>query len=213
MSALRGHVDAVTSCGYVEGWALNHDAPLDPLLVYVEDETGETVARGRAHRYRDDLYAAGLGTGWNAFRLRASRPITRLRRSTLVLKLGSNGAELHTNPRPLFREDSESPLTTVNEVITSDPTVITNLDCLTGCASVFDMYIRARGVDAFIRSAYVYVLGRPVDPEGLVLYGRLIRQAALTPYALLIILSDSDEFRSRSRLLSAPPTPGFPFRC
>jgi hypothetical protein len=69
-----------------------------------------------------------------------------------------------------------------------------------------------RGVEAFVRAAYAYVLGRPADASGLASYGELLRKSTLTPLQLLTTLTDCDEFRSRPRLLAAPITTAFPFR-
>ena len=63
----------------------------------------------------------------------------------------------------------------------------------------------------FIRAAYIYTLGRPVDPDGLDAYGRMIEDRELTPFGLLQALCEGDEFRAVPRLLIAPTEPGFIF--
>lgn len=208
----RGYLDAVTTSGHLEGWAVDDDQPCTPLHISVEQPDGMVLAEGYANRYRQDLCDAEVGIGWNAFRLRFEGPIESASRNTLVLRAHPSGEELHRVWQLPIREIEERPLTTVEDVAAADPTIVTEIDSLVGCAILFNDYIRAHGRDAFVRAAYLFVLGRPADPEGLALYGRLIRQSAITPYALLRILADSDEFRGRNRSLSAPNTPGFPFR-
>jgi hypothetical protein len=39
-----------------------------------------------------------------------------------------------------------------------------------------------------------------------------MRENSLTPFQLLAILSNSEEFRSKPRLLAAPNSAAFPFR-
>jgi len=209
---LQGHLDTITSSGLLEGWAYDTDAILDPVEVLIECEDGSPIAQGHAQLFRADLAPGGLGTGWCAFRLRSRLSVSRISRSTiLVLEAGSR-EEIHRLVRPAIREGHEPPHRAVAEVLASDPTVLTQLDQLDGCGPAFDSFVEVRGVEAFVRAAYVYALGRPVDQVGISLYGNLLREGALTPYGLLQVLSESDEFKSVSRLLAAPPTPGFPFR-
>ncbi len=62
---LRGHVDLLRR-NLVEGWAMDEASPGQPVpLVIVVD--GTEVARGVAGRYREDLEAAGIGTGEHGF--------------------------------------------------------------------------------------------------------------------------------------------------
>ena len=68
-----------------------------------------------------------------------------------------------------------------------------------------------RGVADFIHTAYVYVLGRPVDETGLGAYAPLLEMGALSPFGLLALLASSDEFRARPRFLAAPNTAAFVF--
>jgi hypothetical protein len=71
--------------------------------------------------------------------------------------------------------------------------------------------IKARGVEAFIRAAYVYVLGRPADPSGMAAYAGMIARGELTPFGMVKALSESEEFRAAPRLLAAPMERGFIF--
>jgi hypothetical protein len=208
---LAGHIDGVTSSGFVEGWAFDSDAPAEPLAVAILDRDGEEVAWGLAHRYREDLMAAHCGIGWCAFQLRAAVSISRLRKSPVTLVDHASRTEIHrADPAP-YAEDGEALLADIADVTRSDPTVVNSVEQLRGCDKLFDRFVRQRGVEAFVRSAYVYVLGRPADAAGRALYGRLLRNGPMTPYGMLRTLYDSDEFRSRPRLPSAPNTPAFPF--
>jgi len=103
-------------------------------------------------------------------------------------------------------------VTGIDDLAAADPTILLSLDFLDAFEPVFEDYIRARGVDAFLRAVYVYVLGRPIDEAGLRLYGRLMRQKRMSPFAMVRTLADSAEFTSKPRQLLAPTQSGFPFR-
>jgi hypothetical protein len=210
---LRGHLDTLVSSGLFEGWAYDTGAPAEPLLVAIKDDQGLEVACGFAHRYRDDLVAANCGIGWCAFQLRTSESVSRLRRIPLLLIEKTSDQTIFAVRTIKYVEGFDERATSVEEVTALDPTVISSVDQLNGCGTIFDAFIKARGVDAFVRAAYVYVLGRSADAEGLALYGKLIRQALLSPYVMLRTLAESSEFRSRPRSLVAPNMLGFPFRC
>lgn len=207
---LHGCLDAITSSGYVEGWAYDTDTPLQPLTVSIVAD-GVERAQGLANRYRADLADAGCGTGWCAFRLRLSGSVTRLRRIGVSLREATSQVEIDSVPGLTLAEDHEPGLTALDQVFRADPTLILSIDQLRGCGALFADFIAARGVEAFVRAAYVYVLGRPADESGLAAYSALLREGALAPYDLLRILHDSDEFRAGPRLLLAPPEPGFGF--
>jgi hypothetical protein len=209
---LRGYVDGIASSGNIEGWAFDSEAPLDPLTIALLDDKGRELAWGLAHQYRDDLAAAGRAAGWCAFRVRSALPVSRLRKLALTLVDRGSGARiLRRYPVP-YAEDRETALSSIPEIVASDPTMTPSIYNLKGCDEVLGRFLTQSGVDTFIRAAYVYVLGRPVDASGLASYGRAIRKNMLTPFQLLATLSDSDEFRSRPRLLAAPNSAGFPFR-
>ena len=208
---LAGHIDTLTSPGFVEGWAYDRAAPARPVTVSVQDPAGHEIAWGLAHRYREDLAQAQIGTGWCAFQLRVSGPVGRLRKVALSLLDRASQTEIHRADPALFCEDSERLLSNVSDVTRSDPTMISAVEQLRGCADLFERFIQQSGCDMFVRIAYVYVLGRSADPSGLDLYGGLLRTARLSPYNLLVTLYNSDEFRSRPRLLGAPNSLAFPF--
>jgi hypothetical protein len=208
--SLRGHIDALTSSGYAQGWAFDAKHPLAPLTLKIL-LNGEEVGRGVTDRFREDLMACGYGAGWCAFRIRLSAPVGKLRNAALCLTDATSGTVLQTEHRPEFLTDSEPALTNVEQIIACDPTSLDSLDKLGGCAPVFSAFLKARGVEDFVKSAYIYVLGRPADKGGLARYSRLLRDGALDPFALLRALANSDEFTARPRSLQAPTTAAFPF--
>ena len=208
---MRGHIDSLTSSGYVEGWAFNEDRPERPLKVSIADDAGQEVALGYAHRYRADLAEVNFAFGWCAFRLRLSRSVTALRRSRLILAAAETGAEIHAGEDWRVRDDVEAPLSKIEEVMSPDPTILKSLSQLRGSEPLITRYIARRGVTEFLRTAYVYILSRPADAAGIAAYGKLIRSGEMTPFGLLTILLESEEFRARPRFLSPPNTPGFVF--
>jgi hypothetical protein len=209
---LRGYVDGIASSGYIEGWALSSDAPLDPLTIAIRDDKGHELAWGLAHQYREDLSAAGFAVGWCGFRVRSSVPVSRLKQRALTLVDRSSGAEIVRRYPVPYAQDQDAVLSTIPEIVAADPTMTPSIFQLKGCDDILAVFLKERGVDNYVAAAYAYVLGRAVDPSGLASYGNLIRENSLTPFQLLAILSDCDEFRSRPRLLAAPNSAGFPFR-
>ena len=209
---LKGYVDGIASSGYIEGWALNPDTPLDPLTVAILDDKGSELAWGLAHHYREDLSAAGFAVGWCGFRVRSSIPVSRLKQHALTLVDRCSGTQIVRRFPVPYAQDEDAELSTIPEIVAADPTMTASIFQLKGCDEILDAFVTERGVDAFVAASYAYVLGRAVDPSGLASYGNLIRENSLTPFQLLAILSDSDEFRSSPRLLAAPNSAGFPFR-
>jgi hypothetical protein len=208
---LRGFLDVLVSPGYFEGWAYDVDAPTEPVLVSVVEGEGTEVAFGFAHLYRRDLVAAKIGVGWSFFRLRTEASVMILRNSSFRLLERDSGEVLFHADKLKYLEVSDLPSDSVEEIIRHDPTIIRSVDQLAGCEDLFNGFIKLHGVDMFVRTAYVYVLGRPADSDGLALYGKLIRRGMVTPFAMLETLASSTEFRSRPRSLGAPNTAGFPF--
>jgi hypothetical protein len=206
----HGRIDAVTSSGYVEGWAFDPVAPLRPLGVAVLADQKE-VAQGIANRYRWDLADAGCGNGWCAFRLRLSGSVSRLRWQSLSLWDLARQTEIQPAAEAPLAEDHEPGPSALADIIAADPTVVHAIEYLRGCGPAFDDFIAIEGVDEFIRAAYVYILGRRADATGIALYTPRLQDGSLAPYGLLKALYDSDEFRSVPRQLIAPPEPGFVF--
>jgi hypothetical protein len=209
---LKGYIDGIGSSGYIAGWAFDSDSPLDPLTIGILDAQQQEIAWGLAHLFRDDLAGAGCATGWCAFRVRAAAPVSALRQQALTLVDRASREEIQRRFPVPYEEESDGAASSIEEIVSSDPTTVVSITQLRGCQDVFGGYLSNHGIDAFIRAAYGYALGRPADASGLSSYGQKIRNKLLTPFELLEILIDSDEFRSRSRLLAAPNTLGFPFR-
>ena len=207
-----GYIDAVTSAGFVEGWAFDEQRPGEPLMVSVQEADGAEVALGPAHLYRRDLAETGYSYGWCAFRLRLTKPVGQVRTAKLQAVAKLSQERMFGPQIPAYREMPDDAVETIAELIAADPTVIASLDQIDGCSELFDGFVKARGVEGFVRAAYVYVLGRSIDGDGLANYTRLLRQNRLSPFALLGTLADSEEFRSRPRSLLAPTAPGFPFK-
>jgi hypothetical protein len=207
---LRGFLDVVTSTGYVDGWAFDTEAPTRPLTLAVRLKA-EEVARGIANRFRADLVTSECGTGWCAFRFRIEGPVGRLRRSPSTLVALPSGRVIFEAKRLGLEEDRDPPPASIEDIVRRDPTVVGAIDQLIGCARVFAAMIETRGLEAFIRAAYVYVLGRPADPSGIEAYAGMLASGTLTPFGLVRALSESEEFRATPRLLAAPTEPGFVF--
>jgi hypothetical protein len=165
-----------------------------------------------AHLYRADLVTANCGVGWCAFRLRTDHSVGQLRISPLRLVECHTGSVIAETDNVNYAEDSDIPLETIADVVRTDPTCLSSIEQLSGCNPMFDDFIKSRGVDAFIRSAYAYVLGRAADIGGLAVYGNLIRKGMITPNAVIQTLANSAEFQTRPRSLLAPNMVGFPFK-
>lgn len=209
---LRGYIDIVTSDGYFQGWAYDTQTLLDPMLVSIFLDGGEEIARGLARDYREDLVTARCGIGWCGFRLRTHQSISKLRGARLRLVDRRTSQVLFVAEGVRVAEANRRDMRTLDEVKAADPTVIASVDQLKGCGEVFQQFIRARGIEGFVRTAYAYTLARPVDGEGLKTYCRLLRSGSVSPETILKTLSESQEFRSTARDLGAPTGPSFPFR-
>ena len=208
---IRGHLDALTPAGFAEGWAYDDAAPDGVATVRVQDPDGAELGLGFANLYRGDLAEVGFRHGWCAFRLRLARPTEALRGLRLSLHDAASGAEIHATDVWRIREAAEPVGTTVEAVVAQDPTVLRSIQQLQGCGDLLARFVQAHGIEAFIRTAYAYVLGRPADPAGQAAYDRMLRIGALTPFGLLLLLADSVEFREQPRLLPSPAAPGFVF--
>ncbi len=207
---LKGCLDSVTSSGFAEGWAFDENRPLSSLKVSIVDD-GCCIAQALANRFRDDLADVGYGAGWCAFRARLSISPTVAYTRKLVLVDQASGQVIH-QPRTLtFHEDIDPPIISVPELVDSDPTLVRSLQGFRACGHAFNAFIKHKGIEAFVRAAYVFMLARPGDTDGVLNYTRLIRQSMLDPMDLLLILAESDEYRSQPRLLGAPNTAAFPF--
>jgi hypothetical protein len=207
---LDGNIDAVSSCGFIAGWALDSRAVLKPLEIAILED-GAEIARGYANIYRSDLVAASRGTGWHGYRLRCAASPMALSRTTLVLAEAASGNPICQRSHVAYAEESDAAISSLQELLAADPMLLASIDQLDGCKRIFEAFIHTRGVEAFVKAAYLYVLDRPCDPAGLGHYSRLIRNEWLGPEGLVRALYNCEEFRSRPRTILAPNTPGFPF--
>ena len=206
----RGHIDALTTSGLVTGWAVDEAKPLTPLDVAIVAANGEDIAGGQACHWREDLARAGLGFGWCAFRLALSVAPQALIGRPLRLVVAETRAVLFEGAPPLM-DRGEDEIRDLDALIAADPTLLRSPEQLESLAPALDAFVAAQGVEAFVRAAYIYVLGRHVDPSGLASFGRHIRSRRLTPYAMLLSLAEGQEFAERGRRVAAPNRPGFPF--
>jgi len=209
---LKCHLDAVTSSGYVEGWAYDTATPSNPITVSIMADEEREVAWGLAHGHRNDLMEADCSTGWCAFSLKLDPwPPVIPWRALKVVDRTSGRAILTTEFLPYIVK-KDMAIETVSQLVASDPTMIQSLQQLRGCAAIFAAFIRANGMDGFVRAAYIYLLGRPADASGLKSYRNHLRAKNVTPFELLLAIADSDEYRSCPRQHCAPTMAAFPFR-
>jgi hypothetical protein len=206
----RGYIDSLTTSGLVEGWALDETRPFARLAVAVLTPGGEEIASGCAGLWREDLAQAGFGYGWCAFRLALSDPPEALSGSTLQLVEAATRAVLFEGEAARHPEGPHE-IDDLDALVAADPTILRSIEQLESLAPVLDAFAAAQGVEAFVGAAYLYVLGRRVDPSGLDSFARQIRTRRLTPYGMLLSLAEGPEFADLGRPLIPPNRPGFPF--
>jgi hypothetical protein len=180
-------------------------------VAIVADDQRE-LAQGVAHGFRDDLADAGCAGGWCAFRVRLDAPAAGFRLQGLTVAQRNTRASIVRRESIPYLVSEERPIRTLVDLIASDPTLIKSLTQLRGCNKLFADFIRVKGPDAFVRTAYAYLLGRPADISGLRGYRNHLRAGMATPYELLLLMTDSEEYRGRPRQHCAPTTAAFPFR-
>lgn len=208
---MRGFLDSLTYGGYFEGWAFDPLRPLHALKVAVMAD-GRCVAQGRAHLFRRDLMEAQCGTGWCALRLRHDTAVELPTNPVFTLVDHESGTVLHESRHLAAIADPEREDTTIEKFCASDPTLITDIGQLRGCEGEFTKFIRKHGVDYFLRTAYIYVLGRPADDDGLIQYGRLLRLSKISSVEIIEALASSDEYKRTRRELVCPNAREFPFK-
>jgi hypothetical protein len=121
--------------------------------------------------------------------------------------------EVLQSPRSLgFLEDNDASISSVAALIEQDPTSLGPIERLGGCTETVACFVKQYGAEAFVQAAYVYILGHPGDKDGAAAYTNLIRQSLIEPLELLKILSNSELYRARRHMLSAPGTSAFPFQ-
>jgi hypothetical protein len=84
-------------------------------------------------------------------------------------------------------------------------------DPIEACEDDLKAFAASHGVEAFVRTAHIYVWGR-VDHNALALHKQFLTEGRLSPATLIRLLADSAEFRTSGRRLAAPNSPDFPFR-
>jgi len=130
----------------------------------------------------------------------------------LNLSVRRSGTVIMRRCPMIYVSAGERPIATIDELIADDPTCIASLSHLRGCNGLFVEFIRRHGHADFVRAAYLYLLNRPADAKGLNEYVRYLRETRMPPWQFLLMLSDSDEYRSRARQHCAPTMAAFPFR-
>jgi hypothetical protein len=208
---MRGFLDSLTYGGYFEGWAFDPSRPLHALSVAVMADN-KCVAQGRAHLFRRDLMEAQCGTGWCALRLRHDTAVELPTSPVFALVECDSGIVLYESRHLAAIADPEREDTTIEKFCASDPTLITDIGQLRGCEGEFTKYIYTHGVDYFLRTAHIYVLGRPADDDGLVQYGHLLRLSKISPLGVIETLASSEEFSRTRRELVCPNAREFPFK-
>lgn len=206
----RGHIDSLTTSGLVEGWALDDSRPLTPLAVAILDRSGAEIASGDAAVWREDLAQASHGYGWCAFRLALGAPPEAVSGQVLRLVAVETRAVLFEGAAAL-RNDGLHEIDDLDALIATDPTLSPSIERLESLASVLDAFLVTQGVEAFVGAAYLYVLGRRVDPSGLASFSDRLRTRCLSPYGMLLSLAEGPEFVARNCRLVPPNRPGFPF--
>lgn len=209
---LRGFIDNLTSSGLVEGWAYDESKPLEPLLVAIVGSKDNRIATGLANLFRQDLANAKCGYGWCYFRLFVDHDLTSILQDQMRLISVESGAVICEARAIDYSESQSYVVDNLECIVENDPTILHSLEYLEYLEEIYANFIVTSGVEAFVRAAYLYILGRPCDDSGLHRYSRLVRQGRLSPYALLRTLADSLEFKAKPRGLMAPTQPGFPFR-
>jgi hypothetical protein len=209
---IRGHLDALTPGGFAEGWAFDDAARDRVLTVRLTGPDEEELGLGQARLYRADLARIGYRYGWCGFRLRLSRPAEHLRGLMLSLRDAATGEAFHATDKAAWAPRPQlDACTTLDAVVAQDPTVLRSVEHLAGCAELMAGFLARHGAAEFVRAAHAYVLARPPDAATQASHERLLSRGALTPFGLLLLLAETEEFRRAPRLLMAPTEPGFAF--
>jgi hypothetical protein len=209
---LHGALDGISLAGYVEGWAYDTKMLLCALPVAVIDYRSRIVARGLAGLYRKDLAYEDRGAGWCAFHLRLRDDPVALAWKRMTLVHADSRKRISRSECVAYLVSDPARQSGVAGLLADDPTVVQSLDQLRACEELFGEFIKYRGIEAFVRAAYRYLLLRPVDPSGLSSSTEHLRAGSLSPFGLIQTLGDSDEYRSRPRKHCAPIMPAFPFK-
>lgn len=207
---LLGHLDRISRSNVISGWAFDSELCPQPLSISIFREDGTRLGSGLANLFRQDLSDQAFGMGWCAFELRCEPSIPHRKGPSLLLVANATHEVIGSAKRLPLVDDAPA-LSSIEDAIACDPFALKSIDQLMGCDPLFNRFVARKGFSAFVRTAYLYVLGRPVDSSGLSHYSRLLKRSSISPFGLIQALADSDEFRSRQRAMSAPPAPDFPF--
>jgi hypothetical protein len=210
-SMKSGRLERLFSEGYVEGWAFDQQSPHRPLVVDIRAGEKTVVAQGLANIYREDLENERLGLGWCAFRLRLTEPATELIRDQLTLYDNVSGLRMNVSTTMLYVLGNPYVGSHPENVATFDPFVTARISQLRACEDLFAHCLRSRGAAVFVRTAYIYMLGRSADLESLAIHTEMVAKGSLTPLRLLEVIAETTEYRAGLRELAAPNAPGFPF--
>lgn len=208
-----GHLDALTSNGFAEGWAYDKAAPDTIVTLCLCGPDDQELGLGLANLHRRDLAEGGLRHGWCAFRLRLALPcpVETLKGTRLVLREAAGGTEIWAGSEWRIRESAEPPLDTLARIVARDPTTITSVHQLSGCGPLFGDFIKRHGTAEFVRAACLYMTGNVSDEARRLGWEQLLRSGAITSFGLLVLLAETEEARRDKRLLASPADPGFVF--
>jgi hypothetical protein len=209
---IRGHLDALTPGGFAEGWAFDDQDRDRVLTVRLTGPEEEELGLGLARMFRADLARIGYRYGWCGFRLRLARPAEDLRGVAMTLCDAATGTAIHATDKAGWAARPQlDTCASMEAVLAQDPTVLRSLEHLAGCAEILAGYLARHGAEEFVRAAHAYVLQRPPDAATQASQERLLARGAVTPFGLLLLLAETEEFRRVPRLLPAPAEPGFAF--
>ena len=113
-SRWHGNLDLVEH-ERIDGWARDLDRPDTKLIVRVFDN-GVPIADVRAEQFREDLQAAGIGSGEHAFHLDLQLALARGQRHVIEVRRADDGRPLHGSPHVL-EAVLEVPLRPVTETM------------------------------------------------------------------------------------------------
>jgi len=205
---LTGHLDTLLTSGHIEGWALDREQP-GALVEITTLFEGTLIARGVACRYRRDLADAGLGWGWNAFRL-SLQSWPALSPAKPILDLMTGSQRLWRGP-VAWRDDVKHQYTTVQQLIAQDPTQVRNPQLLEGMREHLTKVRGTLGDDGFIRRCYLAIFGRQADLSGLAEYKMQLQTGELQAYDVVAAMMRGAEFLAGNRGVQPPTLASFPF--
>ncbi|NJO56329.1 MAG: DUF4214 domain-containing protein [Rhodospirillales bacterium] len=207
---IEGHLDACTGDGFLEGWA-RFERRREPCIVSIRLD-GEVVGRALAAEYRADLLAAKVGHGHYGFRARLRRKLapgrhvfTLFEERSCQCRCGTSSNSRSTcRPSACGRMPCAWRSCSAPRTEWTDAEVLANLDSLgleDACAKM--------GVERFVDVAYMWVLGRRADEEGIRVYVTKISES-MTPINLVSILLRSNERKAKTLPITSPFSPTFP---